>query len=48
MIDFDYYKIITKEYIQEHNPNLPKIFDHPCRTSIVEVLNLEIQVLCFI
>ena len=32
MLHFDY---ITKEEIQEHNPNQPEIPDHTCRISIV-------------
>ena len=33
MFNFDY---ITKEHIKEHNPNWPKIPDHPYRILIVE------------
>ena len=32
MFSFDY---ITKEDIKEHNPNLPKISDHPYRILII-------------
>ena len=32
MINFDDF---TKENIKNHNPNCPKIFDHPCRILII-------------
>ena len=32
MFNFDY---ITKEDIEEHNPNWREVLDHPCRTLIV-------------
>ena len=32
MINFD---DVTKENIEEHNPNWPQIPDHPCRILIV-------------
>ena len=32
MINNDY---ITKENMEEHNPNWSQIFDHPCRMLII-------------
>ena len=32
MINFD---DVTKENIEEHNPNWPQIPDHPCRILII-------------
>ena len=32
MVNFDY---VTKENIKEHNPNLPKIPDHPYRILVI-------------
>ena len=41
MINFDY---IKKENIKEHNPNWPRILDHPCRLLITEGSRITRQV----
>ena len=38
MINFD---DVTKENVEEHNPNWPQIPDHPYRILILVALDLE-------